>query len=169
LCTQNVDVPPGRVVYTLMLNRRGTVESELTVVRLDLDTFYLVTATAQVLRDFDWIFRHLPAEARPQLTDVTRSYGVLGIMGPRSRDLLSLVADVPLDNQSFPFGTAQEMTIAGVTLRALRVSYVGELGWELHIPSEQMRQVYDALSQRRGVVGLVNVGHYAVNSLRLEK
>ncbi|MDQ3249798.1 MAG: aminomethyltransferase family protein, partial [Chloroflexota bacterium] len=169
LCANNVDVTPGKIVYTAMLNRRGTFESDLTVLRLTQDEFYLITSTGQATRDFDWITRNLPAAARADLTDVTTAYGVLGVMGPNARRLLSQVTDADLSNAAFPFGTAQEISIDMATVRALRITYVGELGWELHVPVESMLHVYDTLWARGEALGLVNAGAYAINSLRLEK
>ncbi|MCE9546039.1 MAG: FAD-dependent oxidoreductase [Planctomycetia bacterium] len=169
ICSANVDVPPGTVVYTALLNERGTFESDLTVIRLAEDRYYIVTSTAQTVRDFDWIRRHTPQGARATLTDVTGGYGVLGLMGPRARDVLSLVTDAAVDNTSFPFGTARRISVGTATATAVRITYVGELGWELHVPLEQMPATYDALWTAGRPLGLYNAGHYAINSLRLEK
>ncbi len=169
LCANNVDVAPGRIVYTALLNARGGFESDLTVVRDAEQDFYLVTGTTQPRRDIDWIRRNLLAGEQVDVIEVTGSMGVLGVMGPRSRTLLSRLTESDLSNAAFPFGTAQTLSLGMSTVRALRVTYVGELGWELHIPVEQMAGVYDALRQEGRDLGVSNAGHYAINSLRLEK
>jgi len=169
LCANNVDVAPGQVVYTALLNARGTFESDLTVCRLAQDSFYLVTATGQAHRDADWIRRHFPLDARASLTDVTTAHAVLSVMGPQSRALLAELSNAPLDNSAFPFGTARQLHIGPAHVLALRVSYMGELGWELHVPVDQAVALYDALHATGAHYGLRNAGHYAINSLRLEK
>ena len=169
LCANQVDVAPGRIVYTAMLNSRGGFESDLTVVRDSAQEFYLVTGTTQPRRDTDWIRRNLGPDERVDVTDVTAGTGVLGVMGPHARTLLSRLTESNLSNEAFPFGTAQTISLGMATVRALRVTYVGELGWELHVPVEQMTAVYDALMEAGRDLGVTNAGHYAINSLRLEK
>src|SRR5947209_10618822 len=168
LCANDIAVPVGQTVYTGLLNARGTYESDLTVARLAAARFLLVTGTAQATRDADWIGRHLePQDAT--LTDVTSSYAVLAVMGPRARDLLSRVTKTPLDNAAFPFGAMQEIEIAGGKLWASRRTYVGELGWELYVPTEQAGGVYDALMDAGRGFAVRDCGYYAIESLRLEK
>ena len=169
LCGADVDVPAGKAVYTGMFNARGTFESDITVVRIDRDKFYLISGTSQTVRDLDWVRRNLQAGERAELTDVTEAYSVIGVMGPNSRALLSRVTDTDLSNQAFPFGTAQAVDIGVATVRAVRITYVGELGWELHIPASQAVVVYDLLMKAGRDLGVINAGHYAINSLRLEK
>ncbi len=169
LCVANVDVPLGRSVYTGMLNARGTYETDLTLVRLQDDEFYLVSATAQTVRDRDWITRQIPSEANVALTDMTSSLGVISVMGPKARHLLKAVCSHPFSNEHFPFGTMQPVTIADQHLRALRLSYVGELGWELHGPFEALPTVYRALLDAQDEVPWTPAGHYAINAMRLEK
>jgi 4-methylaminobutanoate oxidase (formaldehyde-forming) len=169
LCANDVAVPPGRVVYTAMLNERGGFESDLTVTRLAADAYLIVTGSAQGPRDLDWIRRHLPAGARATVTDVTGAYAVLGLMGPRSRELLARVSDADLGPAAFPFLTSREIAIGQATARASRVTYVGELGWELYVPVEQAGLVYDELAQAGGDLGLRDAGYYALDSLRMEK
>ena len=169
LCANDVDVPPGRVVYTAMLNERGGFESDLTVTRLAADAYLLVTGSAQGTRDLDWIRRHLPAGARATVTEVTGAYAVLGLMGPRSRELLARVSDADLGPAAFPFLTSREIAIGQATARASRVTYVGELGWELYVPVEQAGLVYDELAQAGRDLGLRDAGYYALDSLRMEK
>jgi len=169
LCANDVAVPPGRVVYTAMLNERGGFESDLTVTRLSADAFLIVTGSAQGPRDLDWIRRHLPAGARATVTEVTGAYAVLGLMGPRSRELLARVSDADLGPAAFPFLTSREIAIGQATARASRVTYVGELGWELYVPAEQAGLVYDELEQAGQDLGLRDAGYYALDSLRMEK
>jgi sarcosine dehydrogenase len=169
LCANDVAVPPGRVVYTAMLNERGGFESDLTVTRLAADAYLVVTGSAQGTRDLDWIRRHLPAGARATITDVTGAYAVLGLMGPRSRELLARVSDADLGAAAFPFLTSREIAIGQATARASRVTYVGELGWELYVPVEQAGLVYDELAQAGRELGLRDAGYYALDSLRMEK
>jgi sarcosine dehydrogenase len=169
LCANDVGGPPGKVIYTGMLNERGGYESDLTVSRLATDAYFLVTGTAQVTRDADWITRHVPEGARAWLTDVTSAHAVLSVMGPASRRLLGRVTDVDLSNAAFPFGTVQEIGIGQAIVRAIRISYVGELGWELHVPVECAAVVYDAVTEAGADLGLRDAGYYALESLRLEK
>ncbi len=169
VCGNNVDVPVGRTVYTGWFNEHGGFESDLTVVRIAREEYYIVTGTAQNVRDADWLARQRRPEEHVEWTDVTGCWGVLGVMGPRSRELLSRVTDADISNAAFPFGSAQTIPIGDVVARALRITYVGELGWELHIPVEQMLFAYDTLWAAGRELGLVNAGHYAINSLRLEK
>ncbi len=169
LCGNNVDVRPGRTVYTGLFNEHGGFESDLTLLRVSDEEFYLISGTAQTVRDFDWISRQIRPEEHAELVDVTSGYGVLGIMGPHARTLLSRVTDADLGNAAFPFASAQWINVGRGTARAVRLTYVGELGWELHISMEQLALVYDALLGAGRDLGLANAGHYAINSLRLEK
>ena len=167
LCGNQMDVPPGQVVYTGLFNQRGTFESDLTVIREFEDQFYVVSPSAQRVRDADWIQRHIEPGQRVEFKDVTEELSVLGLMGPHSRELLSIVAGEDLAD--FEFGTARTLSISGVQVLAARITYVGELGWELHVPVEGAVALYDALHLAGREFGLQDAGHYAVNSLRLEK
>jgi len=169
LCGNNVDVEAGRAIYTGLFNARGGFESDLTVLRLDRDEFYLVTGSAQRTRDFHWITCHIQPDERAELMDVTGAYSVLGLMGPKARALLAQLTATDLSNEAFPFATAQQIDVGSATVRAVRLTYVGELGWELHVASEQALLLYDILMGEGAKMGLVNAGHYAINSLRLEK
>ena len=169
LCANDVAVPAGQTVYTGLLNERGTYESDLTAARLAADRFLLVTGTAQTTRDADWINRHLPAGGDAKLTDVSEAYAVIAVMGPRARDLLARITRALLVNDAFPFGAIRDIEIPGAGLWASRRTYVGELGWELYVPTEQAGGVYDALMQAGADLGVRNAGYYAVESLRLEK
>ncbi|MEW6263487.1 MAG: FAD-dependent oxidoreductase [Thermodesulfobacteriota bacterium] len=169
VCANDVATPIGKVVYTQMLNERGGIEADLTVTRLAEDQFFIVTAGATAGRDFDWISRHIPEYAHAFLTDMTSAYTMLGIMGPKSRELLAKVTKADLSNQAFPFATAQEIELAYATPLAVRMSYVGELGWELYLPPDFATGVFDALIEAGEELGLKLVGLHAVDSLRLER
>jgi 4-methylaminobutanoate oxidase (formaldehyde-forming) len=169
LCGNNVDVPVGRAVYTGMFNARGGFESDLTVIRLAADEFYIITGTSQATRDFDWIARNLTTSAHAVLVDVTNAYSVIGVMGPNARQLLSGLTGADLSNAAFPLLMAKTIEIGKTIARAVRITYVGELGWELHVPTEQASLLYETLMSAGKDLGVANAGHYAINSLRLEK
>lgn len=169
LCANQVDVPAGQLVYTAMLNARGGFEADLVVLRLSSDAFYLVTGTAQAVRDRDWLERHREDLGTVEILDITNACAVLGVMGPNSRALLARLTDTDLGSTAFPFGTAREIDLHTARVRALRITYIGELGWELHVPVEQAASVYEALITTGADLGVTNAGHYAIQSLRLEK
>ncbi|MBM4439996.1 MAG: FAD-dependent oxidoreductase [Candidatus Rokubacteria bacterium] len=168
LCANDVDVPAGRIVYTQMLNRHGGIEADLTVTRLADDAFLVVTSASVATHDADWIRRHL-GDARAVLTDVTSGTAVLGVMGPRSRALLARLTDADLGNGAFPFLTSREIWIGTAPVRASRVTYVGELGWELYVPVEHAPAVYDAIVAAGADLGVRHAGYHAMDSLRMEK
>jgi len=169
IAANDVTRPPGRLVYTQMLNSRGGIECDLTVARLAPDRYYVVTGTGFRTHDLAWIRQTIPAGLDATLTDVTEAYGTLSLMGPRARDVLAAVTDADVSNAGFPFGHVREITIAGTPVRALRVTYVGELGWELHVPIEATGVVFDALVAAGVPHGLRLAGYRAIESLRLEK
>ena len=169
LCANNVGVDAGRIVYTGMLNSNGGYESDLTVTRWSEDTYFIVSGTAQATRDADWIRRNISPGLNATLTDVTSAYAVISIMGPRSRELLAAASGADLSNDVFPFGTSSEIGIGYATLRAHRITYVGELGWELYVPVECAVSVYHALIKAGAAFDLRTAGYYAIDSLRLEK
>jgi len=168
MCAGDLGRPPGSLVYTQMLNDRGGVECDLTIAKLAEDRFYLVTGTGFRTHDFAWIRRGLTGQD-VRLTDVTEERAVLGVMGPRARDLLASLTTARLDDAAFPFMTAQEITLGGHRLLALRVTFVGELGWELHVPTAAAVAVYDAVCRAGAPHGLRHAGYRAIESLRLEK
>jgi len=169
LCTADVAVAPGRTVYTGMLNAHGTYEADITVTRLSAEEFLLVSSAASTERDQDHIRRRMPAGLHATLVDVTSQYAVYGVMGPRSRDLLTRLTRSPLDDESFPFGTSREIDLGYATVRATRITYVGELGWELYVPAEFAVGAYEDLVAAGADLGLAHAGYYAIESLRLEK
>jgi len=169
ICANDVAVAPGKVVYTQWLNERGGIEADLTVTRLTEDSYLVVTAAAVAQRDLAWLRSHIPGGANVVVNDVTAGYSVLSVMGPNSRTLLSRVTDADLSNAAFPFGTAQEIEVGFARLRALRVTYVGELGWELYVPTDFARGVFDAVVADGGDFGLKMAGMHVLDSCRIEK
>ncbi|MFV2000500.1 MAG: FAD-dependent oxidoreductase [Acidimicrobiia bacterium] len=169
ICSNRIDRPVGRITYTQMLNQNGGIESDVTVTRMSDDEFYIVTGTGFATHDFSWIERNIAPHLEAELTEVTHSYATLALMGPRSRDVLVQLTGADLSNEGFPFATSHEIDIAGVAVRAMRITYVGELGWELHIPSESAAGVYRQLSDVGQPFGLADGGYRAIESLRLEK
>ena len=169
ICANNVAVPVGKVVYTQWLNERGGIEADLTVTREAPERYLVVTAAATQTRDFAWLQRQIPADARAMATDLGASMAVLGLMGPRSRELLQRLSDADFSNEAFPFGTSQTIDLAYARVRASRITYVGELGWELYVPVECASGVFDALMREGEPLGLRLAGYHALNSLRMEK
>lgn len=169
LCTADMAVEVGRTVYTGMLNARGTYESDVTVTRTAPDEFLVVSSAATTERDKDHIRKHLPDGARAELVDVTSSLAVFGVMGPNARDLLTTLTDADLSDEAFPFGTSQRITLGYAVVRATRITYVGELGWELYVPAEFAVGVYEDLLSAGEPFGVRRGGYYAIESLRLEK
>jgi 4-methylaminobutanoate oxidase (formaldehyde-forming) len=169
IAANDVAVPVGRTVYTGMLNERGGYESDFTLTRIAPDQYLLVTGSAQTTRDLDFLERRIPDDARCSVVDVTGMYAVLAVMGPRSRALLQAVSKADWSNAAFSFGTSREVDIGYATVRATRLTYVGELGWEMYVPVEFAVGVYEALREAGREFGLVDAGYYAIDSLRIEK
>jgi glycine cleavage system aminomethyltransferase T/glycine/D-amino acid oxidase-like deaminating enzyme len=169
ICANNVTVPVGRIVYTQWLNERGTIEADLTVTRLAEDCYLLVLVDSihrQVVR---WLEKHIPAEAHVVVTDVTSGYNIISVQGPKSRHLVSGLTTADLSNEAFPYLTMQEIDIGYALVKALRITYVGELGWELYVPTEFTLHVFDLLVEAGQDVGLKLAGFQALNTLRIEK
>ena len=169
ICANDVAKPAGRLTYTQLLNTRGGIECDLTVARLGHDKFYIVTGTGFRTHDYGWIKEHIAKGLDATLTDVTEDFGTLSLMGPKARDVLARVTGADVGNSTFPFGHVREIGIAGTTVRALRITYVGELGWELHVPIAATGAVFDALMRAGEEFGIRPVGYRAIESLRLEK
>ncbi|MFZ0324175.1 MAG: FAD-dependent oxidoreductase [Actinomycetes bacterium] len=167
LCVNKVVKGPGRMTYTQLLNPRGGIEADVTVTQLDAELFYIVTGTAFGAHDLAWIRRHASADV--VLRDVTGSSVVFGLWGPRSRDILAPLTPQRLDNESFPFMHSRETTVADVPARLHRVTFVGELGWEIHAPSEYGLSLWRDLWEAGRHHGLVAAGYKAIDSLRAEK
>jgi sarcosine dehydrogenase len=169
ICANDVRHSPGRVIYTQMLNGNGGIACDLSVTRLSRDRFFIVTGTGFRTHDLAWIKEHVASGLKVTVDDVTEDFGTLSLFGPRSRALLASVTDRDLSSSAFPFGTFREIDIAGARARALRITYVGELGWELHVPVGGMTRVYDAIMAKSASYGLKLAGYRAIESLRLEK
>jgi 4-methylaminobutanoate oxidase (formaldehyde-forming) len=169
LCTNDIAVPVGRTVYTGLLNERGTYESDLTIARLAATKFMVITGSAQVTRDADWIMRNVAEDAHVTLTDVTGAWTVLSVMGPNSRKLLQKVSKADFSNEAFPFATIREISVGYATVYASRRTYMGELGWELYVPAEFAVTAFETLHGAGAEVGLRDMGYYAIEGLRIEK
>ena len=163
---------PGRpdgIVLAHLLNEKGTIEAEATVARLAEDRFYFVCAAFLELRVRDWLIRHRKPRERVRIDNISRDYAALALQGPRSREVLARVTPAPLDNSAFRWRNAQTIPVAGAEVRALRLSYAGELGYELHIPGRQALAVFDALWEAGADLGLAHYGSFAMNAMRMEK
>ncbi len=169
IASNDVAKPVGSLVYTQMLNDKGGIECDLTVARIAENEYYIVTGTGFATHDFDWIARNIPDGMQAELVDVTSAYSVLSLMGPKARAVLEKVTSSDVSNAAFPFGRVKTVGIAGCPVRALRITYVGELGYELHVPVEYATTVYDALMAAGNGLGLINAGYRAIESCRLEK
>jgi sarcosine dehydrogenase len=169
MCANRVARDVGRLTYTQLLNSRGGIEADLTVARLAENRFYIVTGTGFRTHDFGWIKEHLPKGKDIAFTDITETMSTLSLMGPKARHVLALATKADVSNAAFPFGAVREIEIAGHKLHALRVTYVGELGWELHMPMAVTADVYDCLTGLGAAHHIRPVGYRALESLRLEK
>ncbi|HTT42065.1 MAG TPA: FAD-dependent oxidoreductase [Steroidobacteraceae bacterium] len=169
ICANAIDVPVGRIVYTQWLNERGGIEADVTVTREAEDRFLIVSSCATQVRDLAWLTRGIPIAARASACDVSSAYATLGLMGPRSRELLASLTDADLSTAAFPFASSRVIDLGYARVRASRITYVGELGYELYMPTEFAQSVYDCLLEAGAPLGLRLAGYHAMNSLRLEK
>ena len=169
LACNDLDRPVGAIVYTQLCNERGGIEADVTITRLADDRFYFVTGSALGVRDRSTLERHLPADGSVEIVDHTSAKAVLNLCGPKSREVLAQLTDAPLDNASFPYMSAREIDLAFAPALALRVTYLGELGYEIHVPVEYALHLYERLWAAGTPHGIANVGYRAINSLRLEK
>ena len=169
ICANRMPQKTGGMVLAHILSDRGRIRAEMTITRLADDRFYLLSAAAAELRDSDHLQQGRLETEDVGIRNISDERGVLVLAGPRARKVLGPLTDARLDNEAFPWLNGQEISVSGIPLVALRVNYVGELGWELHPPMERMGELYDALWRAGEAHGLVNFGLYAVNSLRIEK
>ncbi len=169
IAANDIAKPVGSLTYTQMLDDNGGIQCDLTIARVADDEFYIVTGTGFATHDFNWIEQNIPSGLNAQLFDITSSNAVLSLMGPNARNILQTVTNDNISNDAFKFGTTKTIGIAGCPVLALRVTYVGELGWELHLPTEYAITVYDALMLAGKPHGLVNAGYRAIETCRLEK
>jgi len=169
IAANDVSKAPGSLIYTQMLNSRGGIECDLTAARIADDLYYIVTGTGYRTHDSAWIRQHIPENLDATLVDITEEYGTLSLFGPEARNVLQAVTDDDVSHSGFPFGTVKEITIAGHKIRAFRITYVGELGWELHMPIAATGEAFDALFTAGEKYGIAPAGYRAIESLRLEK
>lgn len=169
ICSNNVSVAVGKMVYTQWLNDRGGIEADVTVTRLGEDRFLVVSGVACQNRDMDWLRRNKPSDAMVIFTDVTSAYAVVTVMGPKSRDTLSKLTRADMSNEAFPFANSREIELGYAMVRASRITYVGELGWELYIPTEYAPSVYELVLEAGEEFGIRPYGYHTMNSLRMEK
>jgi heterotetrameric sarcosine oxidase gamma subunit len=169
ISANDVNVPVGKIVYTQWLNDRGGIEADLTVTRLAEDRFLVVTGAVPQTRDMAWLKRHIPTDAHCVAIDVTSGMPMLSIMGPKSRGLLEKLSGEDLSNAGFPFGTSKEVEIGYARVRASRITYVGELGWELYMPSEFAAHVFETVVAAGKDFGLSPAGMHTMNNSRMEK
>ncbi len=169
ICGADIRVPVGRIVYTQFLNARGGIEADVTVTRLGATSYLVVTSAASLVRDLGWIRRHVPEGAHCTVLDVSAGEAVLSVMGPRARDVLQPVCGSALTNDAFPFGTAQEVELGLGLARLHRVSYVGELGWEVYVSSDMAAHAFEAIEEEGRAHGLALCGLHVLDSCRMEK
>jgi len=169
ICANDVSVPPGCCVYTQWLNERGRIEADLTVTRLAEDRYLVVAGDVIHTHVETWLRRKLPGEARVCISDLTSGYAILSLQGPESRELLCRLTSADVSNDAFPYRSMREIDIGYAPVMALRLSYVGELGWELYVPTEFTLHVFDRLVEAGQAVGLRHAGLNALETLRLEK
>jgi 4-methylaminobutanoate oxidase (formaldehyde-forming) len=169
ISANNVDVEPGRIVYTQWCNERGGIEADLTVTRLEENKFLVVTGAVPQIRDMAWLKRQTPDDAHCVSTDITSGLAMIAVMGPNSRALLQKLSGADLSNAAFPFGTSREIEIGYARVRASRITYVGELGWELYIPTEFVAHVFERLVEAGAEFGLTPAGMHTMNNCRTEK
>ncbi|HZQ06041.1 MAG TPA: glycine cleavage T C-terminal barrel domain-containing protein, partial [Anaerolineae bacterium] len=169
LAANQMDRPVGHVTYTAMVNERGGIETDLTVTRIAPDTFWVITGGGMGMHDLAWLKKHLPDDESVTITDLTSAYATLGLWGPRARDLIQRVSSDDFSNQGFSYVTSKEVYIGYVPVRAIRISYAGELGWELYTPTEYGAKLWDTLWDAGQEFGIAAVGGGAFESLRIEK
>ncbi|GIV70668.1 FAD-dependent oxidoreductase [Caldilinea sp.] len=169
LCANRIDRPIGKVIYTSLLNARGGIQADLTVVRLGEERFWVITGGALLPRDLAWLERHAPTDGSVQIVDASSAYTAVGLWGPNARRVLEKVTDADVSNAAFPYYTAQEIEIGAIPATALRLSYAGELGWELHTRTEFAAALWDALWEAGRAFEMIAAGAGAFDSLRLEK
>ena len=169
ICSNFIPRKIGAMRLTHILLPNGRVEGEATVTVIDKNHYYFVCAAVREEALYDWLTQNKQADEQVEIHNVSMEYGVIALAGPKSRDILNQTTDAPLDNENFKWLTSKLIEVAGVQLRALRVSFTGELGWELHTPLEQMLPVYEALCAAGEPLGMVHIGSGALNSMRMEK
>ncbi len=169
LAANNIDKPVGNVIYTQLCNDRGGIECDITIARIAEDRFFIISGTAFGVHDAVWIKKHMPNNGSVRLRDVTSAYGMINICGPNSRKLLEKVSEDDVSNEHFKFGQCRQIRVGYASALVLRITYVGELGYELYVPPEYQGLVYELLWEAGQEFGVANAGYRAIESLRLEK
>jgi glycine cleavage system aminomethyltransferase T len=169
LCANTLPAAIGRISLTQMCTPRGGIECDVTLALIGDDRFYVVSAAATEAHDLAWIEKHLPSDGSVVVDNVTSSIGVLTLAGPRSRELLQRISGADFSDEGFPFFRAREVTLGSVPVRALRLSYVGELGWELHHALDDQAVLYELIVEAGRDLGLIDFGYRALDAMRLEK
>jgi 4-methylaminobutanoate oxidase (formaldehyde-forming) len=169
LCANEVDVDPGTVVYSQWLNRRGGIEADITANRVAPDRYLITSAPPSMVRDVHWFKSHVPPDWNVTITDMTAAYAMFGVMGPKSREMLQHLTDADMSNAAFPFGESREIDLGFAIVRATRLTYVGELGYELLVSSDMAAYVYEALVETGAAYRLRHAGSYALGACRLER
>jgi 4-methylaminobutanoate oxidase (formaldehyde-forming) len=165
----DIDMPIGKVAYTQLLNEKGGIEADVTITRLGEDRFYFVTGSGFGRHDVTFLLQHAPDDGSVIIDDVSSAYGVLNVCGPRAREVVQSLSYDDFSNEAFPYMTARETSVGWAPAIALRATYVGELGWELHIPTEYVRDAYDKIIEAGEPFDIRDVGYRAIETLRLEK
>lgn len=169
VCSNNIAVAVGKMVYTQWLNERGGIEADVTVTRIAADKYLVVSGVATQTRDMDWLRRNKADDEVAFINDITSQMAVVTVMGPRARDTLSKLTSNDISNEGFPFATSKEIDLHYAKVRASRITYVGELGWELYISTEYAPSVFDAILEAGEEFGIKPYGYHTMNSLRMEK
>ena len=169
VASNDLDKPVGKVIYTSLLTQSGGIKCDLTITRLEKERFLVVTGGGMGLHDLSWIRSKLPVDSDIEINDVSDSMTAIGIWGPKSRDLLQKISCVDLSNSAFPYMSSKTISISGIECLALRISYVGELGWEIYGPITKGQMLWDSIYGQSGEYAIVPVGLAAFESLRVEK
>ena len=169
ICANRLPADAGRICLTQALTPRGGIECDLTVTRVEPERYYVVSAAATETHDLAWLERHAPDDGSVLVENLTARYGVLTLAGPHARELVQRLTAEDMSREAFPFFRARHVEVAGVRVLCLRVSYVGELGFELHHPLDHLPGLYGSLWDAGADLGLVDFGYRALESLRLEK
>jgi 4-methylaminobutanoate oxidase (formaldehyde-forming) len=169
VCANQIDVPTGTVVYTECLNTRGGIECDFTVTRLETERFLIITGTAFGQHDLSWLRLNMPEDGSVEIEDVSSAYACIGLWGPKARTILGKVTKADISNDAFSYMSAQQITVGDVPALAMRVTYVGELGWEFYAPMEYGARLWDTLWEAGQTEGMVAAGYRAIDTLRLEK
>ena len=169
LCANKINKPIGSTIYTQMLNHNGGIECDVTLTVIAKDTYYIITGTGFMTHDFNWITSNIPKDYKVNVKNITFDNSVFSLMGPNSRKILQGLTDTDLSNKNFPFASYKKIKIGSIEVNAIRITYMGELGWELHFPIDKASEVYEKIMDYGSQYGLINAGYRCIESCRLEK